>query len=347
MNGYERMMAAIRLREPDRVPIMEWSIHPNVIQGICPGGTIYDLVEALDLDGIGVGGRHVPKHWETQDKVYVNPWGIKYGRTAEAYAPIEGPIKTEEDLARYRPPDPRDPSMVEDVVEAAKRYKGKKFIAYLQRSDFMSACDVHGLTNMLTDFVLNPKLAHGVLKMINDYYCELARCAIKAGADGIVLADDWAFNTGPMMSPKHFQEFVLPYFRRAVKAVKEAGGVAIKHSDGNLWPILDMTVDAGIDVLNPIQPDSNMDIGEVKQKYGKRVCLCGNINCGYTLSEAPIEQVVSEVKEAIRKAGPGGGYIMMSSNSLHSSVRPANYKAMVEATQRYGRYPLDMKALKA
>ena len=113
-----------------------------------------------------------------------------------------------------------------------------------------------------------------------------------------------------------------------------------KHADGNLWPILDMTVDAGIDAINPIQPDAGMDIGEVKQKYGHRVCVSGNIDCGYTLSNAPVEQVVREVREAIRKAGPGGGYIMMSSNSLHSSVNPENYRAMVEATRKYGRYPL-------
>ena len=76
-----------------------------------------------------------------------------------------------------------------------------------------------------------------------------------------------------------------------------------------------------------------------------RVCLAGNINCGYTLSEAPVEEVIREVKAAIAKAGPGGGYIMMSSNSLHSSVKPENYKAMVEATRAYGQYPLRLEAL--
>ena len=114
----------------------------------------------------------------------------------------------------------------------------------------------------------------------------------------------------------------------------------IKHTDGYIWPIMDMIIDAGIDAINPIQPDAGMDIELVKRKYGHRVCIVGNINCGYTLSDAPLEQVVLEVKEAIRKAGPGGGYIMMSSNSLHSSVNPENYRTMVEATRTYGRYPL-------
>ncbi len=83
----------------------------------------------------------------------------------------------------------------------------------------------------------------------------------------------------------------------------------------------------------------------MKRRYGERVCVSGNIDCGYTLSEAPVAEVVREVKEAIREAGPGGGYKMMSSNSLHSSVKPDNYRAMVEACRRYGRYPLDLGAL--
>ena len=103
--------------------------------------------------------------------------------------------------------------------------------------------------------------------------------------------------------------------------------------------------ESGIDAIHPIQPDARMDIGEVKQRYGKTVCVAGNINCGYTLSQAPVEEVVGEVKEAIRKAGPGGGYIMTSSNSLHSGVKPENYLAMVKTTQTYGKYPLNMQVL--
>lgn len=345
MNGYERVLAAIARREPDRVPVMELYIHPRVIESLCPGGGLFDLVERLDLDGVFVGRSHLPEHAASSERYHVDSWGIKFARTAEAYTPVDGPIKSEADLDRYQPPDPHDPALVAEIRRAAARFKGKRFIGVLTRSDFMSAADVRGLPQLLSDFVLNPTLAHRVTRMVNDYYCEFARCAVQAGADGVVLADDWAFKTAPFMSPKHFREFVLPYFERSVRAVKEAGGYAIKHSDGNLWPILDMTVAAGIDVLNPIQPDAGMDIGDVKQRVGGRVCLGGNINCGYTLSEAPVGEVVREVKDAIRKAGPGGGYIMMSSNSLHSSVRPENYAAMVETTRAFGRYPLDLAAL--
>ena len=345
MNGYDRVLAALERREPDRIPMMEWMIHPKVIEGLCPGGDLFSLVEKLDLDGIAVGGSYLPSHTDSSAPVVVDRWGVRFARTAESYAPVEGVIKSVADLERYVPPDPNDDSLIADLVEAVKRFKGNKFICYRARCDFMPASELRGLTDMLMDFIENPKLAHGILKIVNDHYCTIALRAIEAGADAITLGDDWAFNTAPYMSPEHFREFVFPYFRTAVQKCKEAGAFVIKHSDGNLWPIMDMVIEAGIDAINPIQPDAGMDIGDVKRKYGERVCVAGNINCGYTLCEAPVEEVVREVKEAIRQAGPGGGYIMMSSNSLHSTVKPENYRAMVETTRAYGTYPLPMAAL--
>jgi uroporphyrinogen decarboxylase len=102
-------------------------------------------------------------------------------------------------------------------------------------------------------------------------------------------------------------------------------------------------VRAGIDALDPIEPIAGMDIGEVKARYGDRIALCGNVDCGELLSRGTARQVIEAVKETIAKASPGGGHILASSNSIHPAVKPLNYKAMVEAARRYGRYPLDAK----
>jgi len=83
-----------------------------------------------------------------------------------------------------------------------------------------------------------------------------------------------------------------------------------------------------------------MDIGEVKRRYGHRVCLIGNVDCGYVLSQAGPEEVEAAVRECIHKAAPGGGFILSSSNAIHSSVKPENYRTMIEAARRYGHYPL-------
>ena len=99
-------------------------------------------------------------------------------------------------------------------------------------------------------------------------------------------------------------------------------------------------METGIDALHPIDPIAGMDLGEVKIEYGDRICLMGNVECGELLSWGTKKDVRKTVKECIRKAGKGGGLICMSSNSVHSGVKPENYLAMVETVKKYGEYPL-------
>ncbi len=87
-------------------------------------------------------------------------------------------------------------------------------------------------------------------------------------------------------------------------------------------------------------PIVGMDIGEVKRKYGDRVRLIGNIDCGELLSHGSLESVEDAVAKCVADAGMGGGLMLSSSDSIHSSVDPENYLAMVRAGQKYGKYPL-------
>lgn len=165
------------------------------------------------------------------------------------------------------------------------------------------------------------------------------------GADIVMTGDDYADRRGPIMSPDHFREFVLPYLKEMVDLAKSKGVPFIKHTDGNIWPIIDMIVETGIDGLDPLEPIAGMDIGRVKELYGDRIAVVGNVDCGELLSRGTVEEVVEAVKETIAKASPGGGHILASSNSIHPAVKPENYKAMVEAAREFGRYPIDPKLI--
>ena len=116
--------------------------------------------------------------------------------------------------------------------------------------------------------------------------------------------------------------------------------MVIKHTDGNILPILDMIVDSGIDALDPIDPISGLDIGDMKRRLGHKVALKGNVDCAHTLTNGTEKQVVEETISVIRKAAEGGGLIVSSSNSIHSGVKPGNYLAMWNAIRTYGRYPI-------
>jgi uroporphyrinogen decarboxylase len=259
--------------------------------------------------------------------------------------PIRGPVESWEDLKRYSPPDPDAPHRLGKVPQLVSRFKHKKAIFFHQRAAFMWAAYVNGLDNLLVNFLADPEFAHCLLDKVLEANIRLARNAVRAGVDVIMLGDDYAGNKGPMCSPAAFREFVAPRLQRMVDAVHEEGGRVVKHSDGNLWPILDQIIDTGIDAINPIEPVAGMEIGEVKSKYGDRVAVVGNIDCSHVLSEDSVEQVEAAVIECIRKGSPGGGHIISSSNSIHSAVKPENYAAMIAAAKKYGAYPLRLPAV--
>jgi uroporphyrinogen decarboxylase len=342
MNSAERIFATLRGEAADRVPILEWFVHPKVCQALLPGCSWPDFVDRFDLDAISALFLYEGTFKETpvDAKTVVNEWGVTLGVTDEHQAPIEGPIKTIQDARQYVPPDPQAPYRFGRMPEYIQRFKGKKAVVWCQRAEFMWAADLMRLDHLLISFLDNTTLAHEVLEIANQFAIELARRAVREGADIIMLGDDYAYNSGPMMSPAIFKEFIQPRLRRVVQAVHDEGAFCIKHSDGNLWPILDMIIETEVDAINPLEPVAGMDIAAVKKKYGQRVCLIGNIDCGDLLSNGTPQQVESAVKETIHKAGVGGRYILSSSNTIHSSVKPENYQAMIEATHRFWIYPL-------
>ncbi len=340
MNSRERFMVALALQQPDRVPIMEGSIHPNVWRPLCPAARDdADVQDQLDLDAVCCRAPFATV--SEQGEYFTDEWGVVYKKSAEVTQhPYRGPIETLADLRTYTPPDPTAAHRLAAVQDTVAHYKGQRAIVFKHRAAFMWSAYLMGLDNLLFSFLQEPRLAAAVLDMVVEVNEEVIRRAVRAGADVVMLLDDYAANTGPLMSPEVFRQFVLPRLQRVVDTVHAEGALCIKHTDGNIWKILDMIVDTGIDAINPLEPCAGMDIGEVKRQYGRRVCLVGNIDCGALLVTGTTTDVEQAVKDCIRAAAPDGGYILSSSNSIQSGVRPENLRAMIEAGRKWGSYPL-------
>jgi uroporphyrinogen decarboxylase len=359
MTGYERfMIALLRKGEPDRVPLWELIINEPTLSA-WGAKSLEEFVEMEDLDGITIFedmkletlGTAEQKElvWRGRTiltgtrQVVRDEWGIIWGITDFGIPyPIDGPIKEPADLKTYTPPDPEAPHRLQSLREAVKKFKGRRAIVFLTHDGFEFPHYLRGgMENLLLDYYDNPRLAHELAEMVIDYKIRLMRRAIREGADAVVSGDDYANQHGTVMSPQHFRQFVLPYLKRSIDAAHDEGVPFIKHTDGNIWAILDDLVQAGIDALDPIEPAAGMDIGEVKAKYGDRIAVIGNVDCSFVLTRGTVEEVEEAVKETIAKASPGGGHILASSNSIHPAVKPENYKAMVEAARKFGRYPID------
>jgi uroporphyrinogen decarboxylase len=347
MTSRERVIAALERREPDRVPLFEPIIDLKVIEGAMPGGTYEELCEFLDDDCIGLNRSSWDKSKmefiDEEKGLFRDRWGVirALGNEASPY-PVGAAVKRYEDLKEWSPPDPADPTVYGHLPRLAEEYKGKKAIVFMGRDAFFNPAHVRGVEDFLADMILNPSFVHELIDMCLEYDLEVVRRAVEMGVDVIVFGDDYADKNTSFMSPKHFREFIFPRLKKAIRNAHDCGAYVIKHTDGNIWSIIDQIIEAGPDGLNPLEPVAGMDLGKVKQMYGDRVALVGNIDCGRLLSWGTPEEVRETVRQAIAVAGPGGGYMVSSSNSIHSSVKPENLVAMARAVREFGQYPLQV-----
>ena len=162
---------------------------------------------------------------------------------------------------------------------------------------------------------------------------------LDAGVDAVMPTDDYADNRGLMMGLERFKKFILPGIEKQVDATHKKGGYFIKHTDGRVWDALDSLVGVGIDGWHGIQPSVGMDFKLLKEKYGKKLCFFGGVNCETLIDGSP-KDVEEEAKYAIQNAAPGGGLVLASGNGVESGTTFENYKAMMKARENYGKYPI-------
>ena len=344
MTGLERVLKTLNHEEPDRVPHGELH-NAKVWQAILPGKTYEDFIEYLDLDSMVGYDKLVAWNWDFVDPdkgIVKDIWGGLQRLTSDQPSPMQPAIRTEKDLDSLELPDPDRPERYTWLENYVKRFKGERAIIAHATDVFDIAREsLLGDVPYFTAMITNPDLIHRVNQLVLDYNLRYLKNCIEAGADLLFITGDFATTTSPMVSPQMTEVFLTPPLKAMVDLGHEHGLKVLKHSDGNIMPIIEEIVDTGIDGLHPIDPMAGLDLGEVKKLYGDRLTLCGNVSCAYTLCEGSLEEVRREVKDCIQKAAPGGGYICMSSNSIHSGVKPENYLEMVKAIHEYGVYPLD------
>ena len=158
------------------------------------------------------------------------------------------------------------------------------------------------------------------------------------GLDGWALCSDYCFNTGPFFSPAWFDDFVTPYLAELIRGYRAQGWYVIKHTDGNIMPILDRLLLGEPHALHSLDPQGGVDIAEVKRLVGARVCLIGNVNCGL-LDTGTDEECIESARYALRHGMPGGRYIFSTSNCVYTGMRLERYELMLDVWRREGNYP--------
>jgi uroporphyrinogen decarboxylase len=156
--------------------------------------------------------------------------------------------------------------------------------------------------------------------------------------DGFALCSDYCFNTNPFFSRGMFAEFVAPYLKEVIQAYHGLGFYAIKHTDGNIMPIIDMLVGCGPDALHSLDPQGGVDLARVSREWGDQVALCGNVNCAL-LQTGTREACEADVRRSLRDGmARGAGFVFCTSNCAYTGLPLERYELMNRIWQEEGVY---------
>ncbi|HEY3398958.1 MAG TPA: uroporphyrinogen decarboxylase family protein [Armatimonadota bacterium] len=161
------------------------------------------------------------------------------------------------------------------------------------------------------------------------------RALVEAGAEVIFMCADYCFNDGPFLSPTMFGKFVTPFLTQQADNIRALGAYSVKHTDGNIMPILDQLVASGVDGLHSLDPMAGVDIAEVRRLYGDRIALVGNVNCAWVQAGTK-QQIEQSARYCLEHGGVGQpGYVYATSNCIFAGVPLENYEWMLQLRQEY------------
>jgi uroporphyrinogen decarboxylase len=338
MTSRERVIRALERKEADRVPTFEWAIDRKVCRALTGSEDSLEAIVKLGVDGVVVRADYSKQRIDAE--IYLDEWGCRRKVSGESLDVIvQSPIQDIHEHEKYRFPDPHAPHRLASLKKAVESLGRSKAIVFNLRDVFSDIRDLVGYENALIALLTEQQAYSQLLERVMEYNRTLARIARERyGVNIVATTDDIADSRGLIFSPRLYFSLLAPRMAEVIRGYKELGYFCIKHCDGNVKDVLGHWIDIGVDCIDPIDPNGGMDIARIKKQFGARVCLKGNINCQTSLVSGTEQEVIEEVKRCIEHAGSGGGFILSSSNTIHSGVKPQNYRAMLDALQRYGTY---------
>ncbi|HIE52091.1 MAG TPA: hypothetical protein EYP85_10060 [Armatimonadetes bacterium] len=367
MSSKERVKAALRHEEPDRVPTGEFAIDYKIIEQVL-GHETYYRAKAKEIMALWEGRRDEVVESQKKDLVeFVRQTGIDAvcvnpvpPRNAVILKPKRLDERTWEDecgnILRYseltedimllqrgehperRPPQPPPDGSEWELWDYVVQELGETHFIFARGVGgvpTVSYFSALGIEQRLLDLADRPEEVAAQKMRAAERTGELVRLALARGADAVFFGEDYGYNSGPFMSPQCFRQVYFPALKRLCEETHTAGAPVLFHSCGNNALILDQMVEAGIDCYQSIQMYE--DIAEYKRLYGDRLALWGGVDM-HTLAVGTPEAVRWEARYALRHCAPGGGLILGSSHSLNIGTKYENYMAMLEVVHQEGWY---------
>jgi len=335
MTHRERVIRAIEFSGPDKIPIWHY-IMPGAYWR--HGQKLVDLLNTVRNDFSG-SPFEAPREPEEDVVEYTDEWGIVwkwFKWVGHSMGEAKGPcLPTWDDWEKYEFPSVPSADHIREYIEATNHeyYTEGPGGTLFEQMQFM-----RGPENLYVDLAENNDEVNELADRLAEYNIAGIIQAMQAGADGCGFADDWGAQDAMLINPALWREFFKPRYKRMFDVVKDFGGYIHFHTDGYIMDILDDLVEIGVDILNPQHNIMGNEL--VAERIAGRVCVRSDLDCQHVLPHGTPGEVKEHVKETIALFGNHNGGLI-----LHGEIEPdtpfENIKAMYEAFEKYGIYPLD------
>ena len=351
MNSKKRIMTILNHKRPDRIGRFDNFF--KGFQGKCIKRlkltSASDLLEYFNIDMQIITADESPFPTKAKiisedknKKIVLDGWGrtIEIHKGAFFHKELKHAVNDHADLNKLKFDSPSLDLRYGDAFNHEHTKNSKKCIFCKVGGPYQRTSFLRDELNYLMDIAGDPGFIKDLVEKVSDHIIEIGKESLKRSSlydTGIWIFDDMANNDATMMSPKSFEEIYYPVWRKMIKSFKEAGASKVcMHGDGNLLPVLDMLVDAGIDAINPVEPRAHMNLVDLKNKYGNRLAYIGGM-CNTNILRNGTRSEIEKSSREIIDVGKEGG-VVIGTHSLSPDIPIENYLFYDEIVKKYGNY---------
>jgi uroporphyrinogen decarboxylase len=323
------VLTALRFEQPDICPYYIW-VDQDMM---APLGRHYGVsdVKASVIHDHQVMREVMSLRRRLSPTSFVDDFGAVWQEAAEMY--VIKPALTEPSLRGYSFPDLTTDAHFTGLGEWLDANWDRFKIVQLGILFWERTWAMRGMANIMMDMYDAPAFVDELMEGLEHICCAVIDRLVRDYGDridAIGFSEDMGTQRGLMFSPQMWRRFFKPGQKRMYDRIRSAGKVVYLHSCGDVQPIVGELIDMGVNMLQPIQPES-MDIFALKKQYGRHLCFAGGVSTQQTLPYGTPGHVRAEVQRCLDVMGKGGGYVIAPAKPILPGVPIENAAALIDA----------------